>query len=179
MSTSDVTIRRASASDLDVDALCQIGRATFAQTFGGENTEEDMNKYLETRFSREQVLKELSNPDSVFWISFSGSRPVGYMKVNYGGAQTERRLEEEAEIERIYVDEAFLGQRIGKRLLNVALEEATQNRKTALWLGVWEKNVRALAFYDRNGFRQIGQHIFRLGDDEQTDFIMWRSISGC
>ncbi|KAJ3280396.1 hypothetical protein HK104_000701 [Borealophlyctis nickersoniae] len=171
---SNLTVRRATPAD--VDSLREIAQTTFVQTFGPDNTQEDMDEYINTKLTRERLLGELSNPHSVFWLCFREDKLIGYAKVNFGDAQSEFRNHDEAEVERIYVDNNFGRQGIGKKLLDVALEEIRKADKKQVWLGVWEKNYSAVAFYKKNGFDRVGEHIFKLGNDEQTDWIMRRSV---
>jgi ribosomal protein S18 acetylase RimI-like enzyme len=97
---------------------------------------------------------------------------VGYLKINIGDAQTEKKDLNAFEIERIYVDSAFLGKKIGQLLFQKAIDLAKQKKVAYVWLGVWEENHRALAFYNKNGFIPFDKHIFKLGNDEQTDIMM-------
>lgn len=152
--------------------LQRIGRQTFQETFADVNTEEDMKQYLEESFSPEKLTRELSNPDSEFYLATLGHDVVGYLKVNFGEAQTELKDNKAVEIERIYVSKAFHGKKVGQMLYEKALRIAHERKADYVWLGVWEKNLRAIAFYQKNGFVEFGQHIFKLGDEEQTDLMM-------
>jgi ribosomal protein S18 acetylase RimI-like enzyme len=96
--------------------------------------------------------------------------------VNTGGAQTEEMGEESLEIERIYIKNKFQNYGLGKYLLNIALAIAMERNKKIIWLGVWEKNENAIAFYKKMGFVQTGDHSFYMGDEEQIDYIMTKSI---
>lgn len=160
------------ASLVDLVTLQKIGRATFYETFADSNTEADMAKYLEESFSDEKMRTELSNPDSCFFIAWENDNPVGYLKLNSGRAQTELLEENSIEIERIYVSRDFIGKNVGQQLYEKSLEIAVLQKKVMLWLAVWEKNERAIRFYLKNGFVPFDKHIFKLGDDEQTDIMM-------
>lgn len=160
----------------DIPDLYQIARTTFIETFADSNTKEDMQEYLETRLTEKQLRKEFEDSKSEFFIARSGSEPVGYLKVNSGTAQTELNEQESLEIERIYVSSVYHGQRVGQLLYDKALEIAILNNKTSIWLGVWEKNPRAIRFYEKNGFVAFDTHIFKMGNDEQTDVMMRKVI---
>ena len=160
------------SGEKDLELLQSIGIQTFEETFAESNSEEAMKKYLEESFSSGKMKSELSNPDSVFYVAWEEDNPVGYLKVNAGKAQTELQEDEGLEIERIYVKKSHHGKKVGQLLYNQALETAHHLKKSYLWLGVWEKNLRALNFYRKNGFVEFDQHIFRLGDDEQIDLMM-------
>lgn len=166
----NITIKKADITDLE--QLQQIGRKTFFETFAEHNTEANMQQYLDESFSVIQLEKELSNPDSMFYFALLGEDVIGYLKINNGTAQTEKQSPDALEIERIYVLQAFHGQKIGQLLYEKAISIARQLNASYVWLGVWEKNVRALRFYRKNGFVEFDTHIFHLGSDVQTDFMM-------
>jgi ribosomal protein S18 acetylase RimI-like enzyme len=167
---SSIIINKASAEDLEI--VQSLGIKTFSETFAEDNTEEAMKKYLEESFNTEKIKSELNNPDSHFYIAWEEDNPVGYLKVNTGSAQTELQDDTSLEIERIYVKKSHHGKKVGQLLYNQALETAEQLGKSYLWLGVWEKNLRALQFYRKNGFVEFDKHVFRLGEEEQTDLMM-------
>nr|WP_205528329.1 GNAT family N-acetyltransferase [Flavobacterium psychrotrophum] len=160
----------------DVDAVRQIGRETFSETFSERNDEAEMNAYLERSFGKEKITAELSNPESFFFIAREGNVMVGYLKLNFGSAQTELQESTSVEIERIYVKSAYHGKKVGQLLYNKALEVALAGNKTSLWLGVWEENIRAIKFYQKNGFVAFDTHIFKVGNDEQTDLMMRKKL---
>jgi ribosomal protein S18 acetylase RimI-like enzyme len=166
----EVIIKKASLSDLA--ALQQIGSTTFVQTFAAHNSEADMAAYLETSYSLEKLTNELNNPFSEFYFACIHEQVVGYLKINTGTAQTEQKDLGAFEIERIYVDAAYLGKRVGQILFEKAIELAKEKNVSYVWLGVWEENHRALAFYKKNGFVPFDKHIFKLGNDAQTDIMM-------
>lgn len=171
---NEIVIKRASLEDIKTIQL--IGKQTFFETFAESNTEEDMKKYLEDNFSEEKVKSELNNPDSEFFIAFEDNFPIGYLKLNNGNAQTESQEENSIEIERIYVKSAYYGKKIGQLLYDKALQVARDKSKSSIWLGVWEENPRAIRFYEKNGFVAFGKHIFKMGDDEQTDIMMQKLL---
>lgn len=167
---TSITIKKASIEDLET--LQNIGRETFHETFAKHNSEDEMQKYLDESFSPEKLIKELNTFDSQFFIVWEDENPIGYLKLNSGKAQTELHDEVSLEIERIYVKSKYHGKKVGQILYEKALEIALQQNKKYLWLGVWEENLRAVNFYKKNGFVEFAQHIFKLGNDEQTDLMM-------
>ncbi len=156
----------------DIAQLQKISCVTFAQTFEEHNSAEDMEAYLSTSYATEKLIAELNNANSEFYFALDDAIVVGYLKVNTGDAQTENKDSSAFEIERIYVDSAYLGKKIGQLLFEKATELAKAKNKPYIWLGVWEENHRALAFYQKNGFVPFDKHIFKLGNDEQTDILM-------
>ena len=170
-------IRIAKAGLKDIEKLKDIGRQTFYETFAEGNTEENMQKYQEEGFSTQTLHNELSDPHSEFYLALLDTRVVGYLKVNSGQAQTELKDSKSLEIERIYVLKEFHGRQVGQLLYDKAIEIAKLGNVSYVWLGVWEKNPRAIQFYKKNGFVEFDKHIFKLGDDEQTDFMMRLDLS--
>lgn len=164
------TIRKITISD--INELQKIGRQTFQETFSEFNSEENMKSYLEEGFSKEKLAAELHNEHSVFYFAMLDQEVIGYLKINFGASQTELKDSKALEIERIYVSKAFHGKSIGQLLYDKALQIAKEKNVEYVWLGVWEENQRAISFYRKNGFVAFDKHIFRLGDDEQTDIMM-------
>lgn len=156
----------------DLPQLQHISQQTFIETFADVNTAEDMNQYLSGSFNEERLTSELSNPESEFYFAEVGGRPAGYLKVNFGEAQTDIRDKNALELERIYVLKEFLGKRVGQILLDKTLQRAREAGLDYVWLGVWEHNHRAKKFYSKNGFVEFGRHDFWLGSDKQTDLMI-------
>ncbi|MBK0404217.1 GNAT family N-acetyltransferase [Adhaeribacter sp. BT258] len=156
----------------DIGQLQQIGRQTFVQAFSAGNDEENLKKYLAEGFSTEKLTAELRNPDSEFYFALLGQQVIGYLKLNVGKAQTELKDDKALEIERIYVLQEFYGKKVGQVLYEKVLEVAKARNVDYVWLGVWEENQRAINFYQKNGFVAFDKHIFKLGNEEQTDIMM-------
>jgi ribosomal protein S18 acetylase RimI-like enzyme len=172
---SPIIIRKATISDLEI--IREISKQTFIETFADVNTPENMKNYVLENFNAAQVASEINNPESEFYLATLDKETIGYLKLNFGNAQTEVFNKQAIEIHRIYVLKAFLGKKIGQLLLDEAIEIAHQTRAEYLWLGVWEENHRALQFYSKNGFVEFDKHTFILGDDQQTDLLMKLKIN--
>lgn len=155
-----------------LEALREIGRTTFLETFGDRNSAENMVQYLEQGFAREKIIAELENKSSLFYGVEKDKQLIAYLKLNLGPAQTELQDPVSLEIERIYVLQAFHGTGVGQLLYDKAIEVALEHKLDYIWLGVWEENKRAIRFYEKNGFVTFDQHIFRVGEEEQTDLMM-------
>jgi ribosomal protein S18 acetylase RimI-like enzyme len=160
----------------DLAALQMIGRKTFAETFEAGNSEENLANYLAEGFSAEKLSAELENACSQFYFAETNDQVLGYLKVNTGEAQTENQDPSALEIERIYVLKEYHGKEVGQKLYLKALSIAHEQNAPYIWLGVWEKNPRAIRFYQKQGFVEFDQHIFQLGDDAQTDILMKKVI---
>lgn len=156
----------------DVKQLQEIARDTFYETFSTENTEDDMNTYLDETFSVLRLTKELNDKNSEFYFAILNNSVIAYLKLNFGQSQTELQDDKSIEIERIYVLKGFHGKNVGQLLCNKAIQIAKQRNADYMWLGVWEKNPRAIHFYKKNGFVEFDKHIFKLGNDEQIDIMM-------
>lgn len=160
------------ASPLDLVALQAIGRKTFAETFAASNSAENLAAYLEEGFSEDKLGAELRNENSQFYFALQKEDVIGYLKVNWGDAQSENQDPNALEIERIYVLQQYHGTQVGVLLYEQALAIAKARKAPYIWLGVWEENPRAIRFYQKQGFVEFGEHIFQLGDDAQRDVLM-------
>lgn len=170
MSLGAITIEKVKVSELK--NLVTISRETFYQSFREQNTETDMNIFLNESFSDEQLTKEFNTPDSQFYFARTNNAIVGYLKLNFGNAQTELQDNQAVEIARIYVLQIFQGQKIGKALFEKTINIAKEKNLNYIWLGVWEKNLKAIQFYTKNGFVAFDTHQFVVGNDIQTDIMM-------
>jgi ribosomal protein S18 acetylase RimI-like enzyme len=155
-----------------VGLLQEISKTTFLETYAVHNSAENMQGYLDKDFGIESLLEQMNHSGSGFYLVSVEDQVAGYLKLNTGAAQTEPNQEGGLEIERIYVLKEFQGQKIGQLLFEKSVEIARNKEKDYVWLGVWEKNHRAILFYKKNQFVQFGTHIFKLGEEEQTDFLM-------
>lgn len=167
---ADIQIKKIGLSE--IDQLQKIGRQTFHETFSESNSDENMKNYLENSFSNEKLTKELTDQNSEFYFATLDNEAIGYLKINFGESQTELKDEKSLEIERIYVLKAFHGKKVGQLLYDKAIQIAKDKKSDYIWLGVWEKNHRAISFYRKNDFTEFDKHIFKLGNDEQTDLMM-------
>lgn len=166
------TISLEKISVSDVEWLQEISTQTFIETFAAVNTESNMAKYLAESLSISTLTDELLREGSEFYFAKIENQIVGYLKLNFGHAQTESMGDNSIEIERIYVLKDFLGQGIGQFMFDKAIEMARQKRLNVLWLGVWEENHRALSFYKKNGLVEFDKHKFILGNDVQMDVML-------
>ncbi|MFJ8234923.1 GNAT family N-acetyltransferase [Ureibacillus sp. NPDC094379] len=170
----NVKIKKCNREDLQ--ALQEISIETFNATFKDQNSPENMAAYLERAFNLNQLEKELSTTSSEFFFVSVNNEVAGYLKININDAQSEPMGEESLEIERIYIKSEFQKHGLGKVLLNLAIEMALKQDKKKIWLGVWEKNDNAIAFYEKMEFVQTGAHSFYMGDEEQIDLIMIKTL---
>lgn len=156
----------------DLIVYQKIGRQTFHETFAEANSEENMNTYLEDTFSIDKLSAEFKKPNAACYFAYHDNTLVAYLKLNISEVQNEVKKNKTLEIERIYVLKAFQGKKIGQTLLDTAIQIAKTKNIDFIFLGVWEKNPKAIAFYQKNGFMVFDQHIFTLGKDKQIDLLM-------
>ncbi|KEK09202.1 GNAT family N-acetyltransferase [Lysinibacillus fusiformis] len=171
-----MSIKLAKCSLGDLKKLQEVSIETFNDTFKDQNSPENMTAYLEKAFTEDRLEKELSNEASEFYLIYDNDVIAGYLKVNVNDAQSEQMGNESLEIERIYIRQSFQGRGLGKYLMNKAIELAEAQNKSSIWLGVWDKNDNAIGFYKKIGFVQTGAHSFFMGEEEQIDLIMTKTL---
>ncbi|RSK37092.1 GNAT family N-acetyltransferase [Hymenobacter metallilatus] len=159
--------------------LAEIGQRMFHDTYATQNSPEDMAAYEAAAFGPDKQLAELQDPDTIFLVAYLVQEIVGYAKLRLHsalGLDPTKTPEDRLEIERLYVAEDWIGTGLGAALMRRAIEEARQQGSRAVVLGVWEKNERARMFYQRFGFKQIGEHTFTIGSDVQNDLILRKGL---
>jgi len=149
-----------------------LGAKTFYDTFAKDNTPENIDLYIKESFSPEIQFNELSEPDVIFLIAESEKIPIGYAQLIVNSEDNAINGTKPLEIRRIYASQEYLGKGVGKELMKATISEARQRGCDSIWLGVWEKNLRAIDFYKKWGFREVGTHLFSVGDDPQNDYVM-------
>lgn len=169
-----ITIKKCNLDN--ASELQKISVETFTETFKEHNSPEHLNAYLEKAYNLVALEQELANPSANFFFVYWDQEIAGYLKVNTDEAQTEAMGSGSLEVERIYVKKHYQKHGLGKALLNKAFEIALDKKKKAIWLGVWEDNTNAIAFYQKKGFVQTGAHSFFMGDDEQVDLILTKTL---
>jgi GNAT superfamily N-acetyltransferase len=174
-SKTNLIIRQAKVDDASL--LAKLGARTFAETFAEDNSTEDMAAYLASSFSEGQQAAELADPDSTIYIAETNGVATGYAMLHSGLAPDCVTDDKPIELVRLYVSREQLGHGVGAGLMQTCINEANLQGHHTMWLGVWENNHRAQAFYRKWKFRDVGTHIFQLGQDAQTDILMERSIS--
>lgn len=169
-----ILLKRATAAD--ATTLTELGKSTFSETFAKDNRPEDMALYLTQTFSVERQRAEIQDPLRKIEIAWVGDSPAGYLHLLIGAADPSVTGPKSIEILRLYVDSQWHGKGVGAALMDRAIALAREEGFQTLWLGVWERNFRAQAFYRKFGFNVVGSHGFRLGTDDQTDLILMRNV---
>ncbi len=169
------------ATIADAPLLSRLGAATFCETFERENTPEDMARYLDETFTPERQAAEIADPAGTVLLAQREGTPddaelVGYVHLVSGLAPAAVQGPVPLELKRLYVARAWHGQGVAQALMDAALDAARNRGAQTLWLGVWERNPRAVAFYQKYGFTRVGEHTFVLGADAQTDWLLARPV---
>ena len=160
----------------DAERLVELARQTYYETFASVNTPENMDAYLSTAFTLAQFQSDLRDPFVTIYIAENNEGFIGYAKLVARQAPECIRAEAPIELERLYVDSSFHGSGIASTLMQKCFEAARHGGFKAMYLGVWEHNLRAQAFYRKWEFVRVGEHIFQMGDDPQTDWWMMRPL---
>lgn len=174
MATSKLFIRQASHDE--IETVTEIGARTFRDAFGPDNDPDDMEIYLASAFAPEQIATELADPASKFLLAYVGTEAVGYAKLKVGEVPECVRGPSPVELVRLYLDQRVLGKGYGAALIEACFEQARESGYKTIWLGVWECNERAQAFYRKWKFIEVGSHAFTVGNDVQADLIMERQV---
>ena len=158
--------------------LAELSYKTFWDAFHEhpENAPEDMANYMEKAFSVEQTRRELAEDNSIFLIAEIENENAGYAKITFGNLEEGITAEKPCELNRLYSHQKFLGKGIGQALMNECFRIARENDCDVMWLGVWEFNPRAQAFYRKYDFYEVGRHVFQLGSDAQIDLLMQKDL---
>jgi len=167
-------IRRGTLEDAAL--LSDLGARTFSETFAADNTPEDLAAYMATSFNVAQQTAELEDPASTFLIAEVDGHAAGYARLHAGEPAKGVEGANPVELVRLYVSRDWLGRGLGEQLMRACIDEARQAGHETIWLGVWERNARAQAFYRKWNFRTVGEHIFPLGSDLQRDIVMERPL---
>jgi ribosomal protein S18 acetylase RimI-like enzyme len=173
---TEILIRQATVEDAKI--LTDLAYTTFWDAFAHhpKNAPDDLNHYMRQAFNQEQIASELADAKNIFLIAEIDGEAAGYSKIIIDNIEPGITATRPVELSRLYAHQKHLGQGIGQTLMNACFERARAENCDVMWLGVWEYNPRAQRFYERNGFRVVGSHVFLLGKDPQTDLLMQRDL---
>lgn len=174
MESMNVMIRRAQASDNVL--LAELGARTFYDTFAADNSPEDIADYLAKTYGPVQQAAELADGSMVILIAEIDGEAVGFAMLQMEASEEGITGARPMELKRLYARQGWIGRGIGAALMRASLDEAQQRGHDTLWLGVWERNARARAFYEKWGFVEVGTHVFIVGGDPQTDVLLQRAL---
>ncbi len=163
-------------TEMDLHILREVAIQSFRDLLEKANTEEDMKLYIDKNLTYKQLEKEFHEKGTVFYLFFDGNKAMAYLKLRVGYEPEEFLGANALEIERLYCIQEYVGKQVGKVLMQTSLDYAKEHNYEIIWLGVWEHNPRAYAFYQKWGFEKFGSHVFMLGTDSQTDWLMKRKV---
>ena len=169
-----ITIRLASKKDAEL--IADMSRQTFYETFAAVNTKENMDKFMDEQFTREALIKEVGAPGNIFLLALEGDQPVGYARIRENNNPPSLGTHNAIEIARIYAATKAIGKGVGKALMQKGIDIAKEGEREFAWLGVWEKNQRAIDFYTSWGFEIFSKQVFILGSDLQKDWMMKKML---
>ncbi|MCB1043121.1 MAG: GNAT family N-acetyltransferase [Acidobacteria bacterium] len=170
----DIHIRLATGADAPTIAV--FGRQTFHDAFAADNHPDDLKAYLDVAFELQRIMNELNDELGFFMLAEHANAPLGYLHIRNAERPDCVGDCESHELVRFYVDRMQIGGGLAHTLMEAGKREAVKRGATSLWLGVWERNARAIAFYKKNGFQQVGTKAFVLGSDLQTDHVMFATL---
>lgn len=165
-----------SALKNDAALISGLGAKSFFEAFGEHNKQEDLEIYIAEKFSMEQIKEEISDPLASFFVAYYESEPAGYAKLIKSNLPEQIKDKNAVEMQRMYVLEKFYGMKIGRELMLYTLEFAFTKGYDSMWLGVWQKNERAIEFYKKFGFEVFGTREFKIGCNTQDDYMMIKHL---
>lgn len=157
--------------------LRQLAIDIYRATFQEVNTPENMANYLAEAFHPDQVEKEFKEAGSVFIGAYDLHRMIGYLRLRENHEAADELGRNTIELQRLYVHADYQGKGVANELMHAAVAKANELKVAWLWLGVWEQNVKAQRFYHRWGFEKFSEHVFWMGNDAQTDWLMKKRIT--
>ncbi len=160
----------------DADLVARISRQTFYETFASDNSADNMDRFMNEQFTHEALMKEVKAAGNVFFIAYDNETVLGYVRMRESDNPPGLDNKNSIEIARIYAVSSSIGKGVGAIMMKKCIEIAIEKKKEVIWLGVWERNQRAIGFYSRWGFSKFGEHVFLLGDDPQTDWLMKKEL---
>jgi ribosomal protein S18 acetylase RimI-like enzyme len=170
-----IIINRATKEDAEL--IADLSRTTFYDTYSGQNTKEDMDKFMNEQFTKKNLMAEVVSDENIFLLAYKESKPVGYVRMRENKTPAELKDVPAIEIARIYSVQQEVGKGVGSALMQRCIDIARERKKQVIWLNVWKKNQPAINFYVKWGFEICGITHFTLGNDPQQDWMMKKDLS--
>ena len=169
-----IEIREAEFSD--VAAIREVAIQSYVDTFAEVNTPENMATFLNDAYSQQKLEQEFHEPRSLLYLACAGTRMAGFLRLRKS-AEVEYKLGSNTiELQRLYIHKDFQNQKVGKMLMQKAINYSIASNFEWIWLGVWERNFNAQRFYEKWGFEKFGEHVFQMGDDPQIDWLLKKKL---
>lgn len=165
------------ADSFDAAPLAALAERTFREAFEAVNTPENMHRHCRDNYGEAIQAREIVDPARITLLCESGGELAGYAQLRWGGPPACVAGTAPGEVQRLYVAGEFHGRGVAQALMDACLAELAARGSDVAWLGVWERNPRAIAFYRKYGFVPVGEHVFPVGDDPQRDLVMVRPLA--
>jgi len=165
------------ACDADASALAELAESTFRAAFSAMNSAGHMDLHCRTRYGERIQAAEIADPAMTTLLAEHAGALIGYVQLRWGSAPACVTSTRAGEVQRLYVAGQWHGTGVAQALMDAAIGEVRDRGLDAAWLGVWEHNPRAIAFYTRLGFVEVGSHTFDLGGDAQRDIVMMKTLA--
>lgn len=169
-----VTIRSARLED--IPAMREVAIESYIEKFAAHNTPENMEAFLQEAYNLGQLIKEFQEEGSILMLAFYEERVVGFVRLRKNSEVDHHLGTNHIELQRLYIHPKFQNMKIGKKLMEFAMEYANQGKFDWIWLGVWERNFEAQRFYAKWGFEKFSEHVFQMGDDPQIDWLLKKRL---
>jgi len=169
-----IAIRKATLND--ASTLAELGARTFSDAFAAENRPEDLALHLARSYGMAQQSVELASSRIATLLAEAEGEAIGFAQLREGGTPSCVTGQRPVELWRFYVTAAWHGRGVASMLMDAVMGEARRRLFETLWLGVWERNPRARAFYRKSGFVDVGSQVFYVGNDPQPDRILARPV---
>lgn len=173
-SSRSITIRELTRDD--IPHLRDLAIRIYRDTFSSQNSEENMQAFLQKDYSVESFNREFDEPGSAYFFACDQEIPVGYLRLRRNNEASSYLGDNTIELHRLYVATSHQGKDVGRQLMELAIDYARKLKVDWIWLGVWEHNPRAQRFYAKWGFEKFSTHVFQMGDDAQTDWLMKKRL---
>jgi len=160
----------------DVPVLCALGAATFRQTYRAISDPREVDEYADEHFTPVRVAAWFREPCARTLLAVAGGAPAGYAHLRRARVPACVADREAIELSRLYLLGSAQGGGLGSTMMATALAQAAELEARSVWLGAYDRNVRALAFYARHGFVQVGTHEFEFGGRTYADPVLTRPV---
>lgn len=169
-----IKIRKATADE--VPAIRELAIEVYTDTFADSNTPEDLQLFLRDAYSLEKFKAEFNEPESVLYIALDDLKIVGFLRLRRNDEVNDKLGTNHIELHRLYVHRDYQGGPAARKLMEESIAYATKKKFEWIWLGVWEHNARAQKFYSKWDFERFSEHVFQMGNDPQTDWLLRRKL---
>lgn len=169
-----IVVKRAAFSD--VAAMREVAIQSYMDTFAEVNSPENMTAFLNEVYNQQKLEHEFHETGSALYLAWNDNRVAGFLRMRSSEEVAAELGSNTIELQRLYIHKDFQNQKVGRMLMQKAIDYALEGKFEWIWLGVWEHNFNAQRFYAKWGFEKFGEHIFQMGEDPQTDWLLKRKL---